>query len=403
MAMRYKLLCGAMGIGILISACRTRNAGETSETKWGHLDDRFFVPDSPAYLVNKSKGSTFKVCLAKYMVDELPGIQTEIETAVNIWASYLGRSIPVAITVKDLPRAKAGDNANDLGKSYNSLCGKGFDTVIGYGPLDGGTVGQTNVSSMITTFPDGSKKMTSFERYLFLRDFTASPNQDGFIGWESYQKKLGSVLTKDQLLQAMSSREQLIYSLNGKLLSLAVLTHEVGHIWGLCDQYEGASNCDTNHSTSHKVLDSLMGAATSREMVYLTDDDIEGIRALGVRPGFQHDWPPTPTTPVKPLVKKPVEVFEKRGLTQSNHVLSIVFAIVTNVPSKLIIELKPKGTSQWQTLSGQESEASGFNTPHLTDNISLSPTDSSIYDVRLTLQINDGNGFHIAGTQSWVQ
>lgn len=384
-------------------ACRTTQASDPSEVKWGHSDDPFFLPESPAYLINKSKGASYSICLAKYMLDELPGIQIELTTAVNIWATYLGRSIPVVITVKDLPRAKASDTTRELAATYNTICGKGFDTVVGFAPLQGATVGETSIRSMILTLPDGTKKMTSFERYLFLRDFTLSPDQGGFVGWESYQTKRRATFTKDQLIQIMTSREQLLFSLNGKLLTLPTLTHEVGHIWGLCDQYEGSSNCDTKHSTTHKVLDSLMGSATARELVFLTDDDIEGIRALGVRPGFQHDWPATPSTPVKPLVKKPVEVFEKIALTQADHKISAVFAVVTNVPSKLLMELKPKGSSNWDVLSSRDSEATGFNLPHMTQVISLPADDKQTYDVRLTLHTKDGTQFRIAGTQSWVQ
>lgn len=398
-----KILFVCAGLWSVISSCRARNTDETSEIKWGHLGDPFFLPESPSYLINKPKGASYNVCLAKYMIDALPGIQSEIEAAVNIWAFYLGRTIPVAIAVKDLPRAVAGDTAASLGAKYNDLCGKGFDTVVGFAPLEGAAAGQTSLTSMIMTLPDGSKKMTSFQRYLFLRDFSISPDKDGFNGWDSYQMRRGKAFTKAQLLELMTAREQLLFSLHGKLLTLPTLTHEIGHIWGLCDQYEGPTNCDAKHSTEHKVLDSVMGTATFRERIFLTDDDIAGIRALGVRPGFQHDWPATPSTPVKPLVQKPVELFEKLSLTQANHKVEAVFALITNVPSKLLIEVKPKGSSRWETLSSTDSPATGFDLPDVTQSIKLPANDNRIYDVRLTLQINEGGQFRLAGTLSWVQ
>ena len=61
----------------------------------------------------------------------------------------------------------------------------------------------------------------------------------------------------------------------GQDLRHNIMLHEIGHIWGLCDQYstEGldsstanaADNCDPNHSTA-KDPNSVMGAAMARRM-----------------------------------------------------------------------------------------------------------------------------------------
>ena len=58
----------------------------------------------------------------------------------------------------------------------------------------------------------------------------------------------------------VNARATTQYASDNKFLILPVLTHEFGHVWGLCDQYEGANNCDPENSSSHLVLDSIMGS-----------------------------------------------------------------------------------------------------------------------------------------------
>lgn len=56
----------------------------------------------------------------------------------------------------------------------------------------------------------------------------------------------------------------------------ALLLHEVGHLWGMCDQYGHAVNCDENNK-GPVDKNSVMGASYSRS---LAADDLRGIRAL---------------------------------------------------------------------------------------------------------------------------
>ena len=71
------------------------------------------------------------------------------------------------------------------------------------------------------------------------------------------------------------------------------ILHEVGHNWGLCDQYiaigedgkDTAANCNDNlagHGNSNKVTSAVMGAGHRSD---LTDDDIEGIKYIVNQPG----------------------------------------------------------------------------------------------------------------------
>lgn len=57
-----------------------------------------------------------------------------------------------------------------------------------------------------------------------------------------------------------------------------ILLHEIGHAWGLCDQYAGVNNCNEaikGHGNRNKVGDSVMATAKFSE---LKEDDIEGIK-----------------------------------------------------------------------------------------------------------------------------
>lgn len=58
------------------------------------------------------------------------------------------------------------------------------------------------------------------------------------------------------------------------------MLHEMGHLWGMCDQY--INNCDPNHSGPWDQS-SVMGSAADME---LKSDDIAGIKALADRTDF---------------------------------------------------------------------------------------------------------------------
>lgn len=62
----------------------------------------------------------------------------------------------------------------------------------------------------------------------------------------------------------------------------AIMLHEVGHAWGLCDQYADMGNCDPNNSTQFD--DSAVMGSTTEDKQQLTPDDVAGIKALSLRP-----------------------------------------------------------------------------------------------------------------------
>ena len=69
---------------------------------------------------------------------------------------------------------------------------------------------------------------------------------------------------------------------------LPVVVHEMGHLWGACDQYvaEDSNNCDdgiTNHGNEYKVTQGSSMSEANRKMLSL--DDIRAIRLVASREG----------------------------------------------------------------------------------------------------------------------
>jgi len=68
-----------------------------------------------------------------------------------------------------------------------------------------------------------------------------------------------------------------------------LVLHEVGHFWGMCDQYADSSqpggwlsSCSKSYRSSARHPESIMGAATTGRTA-LTPDDIAGIKAMALR------------------------------------------------------------------------------------------------------------------------
>jgi hypothetical protein len=373
-----------------LAGCRTVVPhGNGAEVKWGHLADESLLPTSPQFLINKKPGDKFKICLARYMADLFPGVEAELDAAVNVWAAYLGRKIPVEVTLADLPRAQAGQTEEQVGTLYQKICGDGFDTVVGMVGLQGTTLGLTGASFRFFPKEDGTREIVSFQRFLFVRDFAIGQKFDGGpTKWVSRQQRTGKPTNKDELLATMLRRDTLEFAPRGESLLLPVLTHEVGHIWGMCDQYESANNCDKAHSTSHLVLGAQMGAKGLREMSYLTDDDVEGVRALVARPGFTSGWPDTPALKAAPvaLVPRPVELFRIDGVSRQGTRLVVDYGVVTTKATRLNFFLRRHGEEEWQGLEPGQAADKGLDQATARLGIGLgNPAPAGLFDVKLEL------------------
>jgi hypothetical protein len=372
-----------LGLGVSTVACNEDNA--TSDLSWGHLQDQSLTPNAPHFLINKKPGDAYKVCVPQYMVDDLPGVKSEIEAAINVWGSYLGRSIPVDIHVRNLPRATAQDTPGSLQTTYYNLCGEDFDAVMGFAPLGGKTVGQTGTSWRGFS----AQQITSFKRYLFLRDYKISPDAWGSNRWVSLQDLRKKSYRSEDILAQMQARNTTEVAPYGATISLPVLVHEFGHVWGLCDQYEGPSNCDPGHISPHPDLSSMMAAASSVAKIFLTDDDITGIRKLAQRPGFNSDWPGTTDDIQKapmPVAKKEVEVFTLKKVEKVGTQYTIYFGLIASKGGELRYEYRPKGSFEaWQTSKTLFPADKSFHMPEYF--FRHAAADDEDYEFRLRLRL----------------
>ena len=93
---------------------------------------------------------------------------------------------------------------------------------------------------------------------------------------------------------------------NQNMMTYSVMLHEVGHAWGLCDQYQGVNNCNDNvqgHGNWNKENNSIM--SYGNRFSSLQPDDIAGIRYIVDQPGVaQNDaWKEFLNDPDKKPIK----------------------------------------------------------------------------------------------------
>ena len=391
----FLLAAGPACAGVACSTSSPSGGEATAgvESRWGFLNDESLTPDAPQFLVNKARGAKFRVCLPVYMASALPGIESEIYAAVNVWASYVGRLVPVEIETKDLPRGRPEQSIEDLAAAYQAACGDGFDVVMGLAKIEGSAVGLTGASYSYIAQPNGVRQITAFQRYLFLRDYDLVPTtgSDGSPErWTSLAAQDGAPTSGPDLLASMLTRTKTRYASASTYLVLPVLTHEYGHVWGLCDQYEGSTNCDPHNSSSHPVDQSIMGARGGTQRLFLTDDDIEGVRALARKPGFAHDWgPPHDDTPA-PIPHRPVELARIDAVRRDGSTLVVTYGVVTSVAARYAFELKAAGEAGFTPLTSDFGDVAPFDVPTGELTITLQSPSAAAYQVRLTVTPHAG-------------
>jgi hypothetical protein len=392
----------ATGSGACSGPASSEGASAGVESRWGFLDDASLTPEAPQFLVNKARGAKFRVCLPKYMADALPGIESEVFAAVNVWASYVGRAIPVEIETKELPRGRPDQSIDELAASYQTACGEGFDVVMGLGKLEGSAVGLTGASYRYVGRPDGSREITSFTRYLFLRDYDLVPTtgSDGNPErWTSLAGQDGVSIAGPDLLASMLTRSKTRYASASTYLVLPVLTHEYGHVWGLCDQYEGSSNCDPHNSSSHPVDQSIMGARGGTQRLFLTDDDIEGVRTLAHAPGFSHDWGPPHDDQPALVPHKPVELARIDAVRRAGSTLVVTYGVVTSGAARYGFELQAEGEASFTPLTSDFGSTEPFDVPTGQLTITLQAASTHAYRVRLTVTPKVGIPVTVLGAE----
>ena len=385
------MTCRSLICLFLIFAACTQAQEDESALNWGHLPANELRPDAPGFLINHPRGEVFKVCLANEMVAALPGIKQEAEAAINIWGHYIGRQIPIEFIQLDLPRLVSMDSASAQHDTYRRLCGKA-DVMMAMKPLDGNTIGQTERAFSFIPDKNGDiERFSGFNRFLYLRDFKSSPMQQGSSSkWETFAQRFGEK-NSENLLSFMKSRAYRDYQPKRMNLTLPTLVHEFGHVWGLCDQYEGPKNCDVKFSSGQIVHDALMGNEAPRPL-FLLDDDIEGIRKLALRDGFNHGWAGASvinSIAIPSRIFQEVEAFTLENIKYSKENVFVSYSAVTNVPSRLTFSLREKGSNQWVNFNPYFT-SQGFKEIHSGMVLTLhGVSDHLKYEVRATLETLD--------------
>jgi len=342
----------------LVFSCE-KNAHESLEVSssfWGHLKLVGQTTRSNLFLSHFKNGDYYRICAPKYLFDEMKGLEAEIYAAVNIWGHYIGREINVEIIQADLPRPEKNLTESELMNQYYSLCPNQIDLVLGRAYFKDSALGKTTPQYSYQV-KNGKREVVDFKRALFLRE-----EEQLHPKWKTLADEWQRDLTKEEILEVLIQRSHTLYLPNDhEYLTLHVLTHEFGHIWGLCDQYElggNLTNCDPNHSTindeGHIILnpDSTMNKAGWINKLFLTDDDITGIQKLGLRDDvYQTDL----TEEDLKNIPLPISVQEKeikyakvQEFVVKNNVLQLTLALVTQSnQSKVSIKVYDQISEKW--------------------------------------------------------
>ncbi|MCO4795139.1 MAG: hypothetical protein KC493_15585 [Bacteriovoracaceae bacterium] len=376
----FKILV-ILGISVLfLHSCAKegQNTGlKVVEGKWGHLTGLEDTNPSSMYLIHQKKDSVYDVCIAQYMVLKYPGIQTEIEASIQLWAHYIGRNISIEFSVHDLPeQTDVNQSSNELTSKYYETCGENTDLVVGEAYANGKTLGFTQSSySFFESSQNEKRDVYKFKRSLYLRKYKEGDPKK--YKWISLQSKTNKIKTTKELVDTLIKREVIGYKVDDETYTtLPIILHEIGHVWGLCDQYamaDNATNCDLNHASldeeGHILIDtsSQMSSAGWKEKYFLTDDDIKGIKELSKRYHDSH-WPTVEEVeaiPSLPITEKPIQLFRVNGTTKDNETNKFIidFSMDTNVPIEFTIKLMIKNS----TSSGMK-----FNPIHLSKGVTFS-------------------------------
>jgi hypothetical protein len=217
-------------------------------------------------------------------------------------------------------------------------------------------VGVTWFSYSYLTKEDDQREIVSFQRNLFVQ----TPNPTSLSGsknlrFRSLESAYARKWSSEDILTMLKSRSEHYYSIGGgETLLLPVLIHEFGHVWGMCDQYEGPANCDTKFSSGHLEMTSQMAGVGQRQMLYLSDDDILGVRQFLQRPGFAQNWIPHSGLKEKPVaIPTPDIEYSQihRAYRSSQSLVVIQYGIVSNVAVKYSFSLFDQVSSSWIDLS----------------------------------------------------
>lgn len=341
--MKHLLAVFLLGVLFSLSACVKNEDGKLEVTAgyWGNHIRLNDFHNSRIFLINVTKKQNYKICLPKYLSEKYEGIENELSASVHIWGYYIGRDINLKIDVTDLPVPDLHMEADKILDLYKPLCPKNSDLIIGEAIFLDSTLGET----FYTYLSDSKGKVMSATRGLFLK---RSGDEADKI-WVTLSQYLKKPLAESDILEMMKSRNEIFYLDNQPAhITLVTIAHEIGHVWGMCDQYNlglGITNCDRKHSSLDEAgkiqldLDSIMSSSSWENKIFLTDDDIEGIRHLANRKEFIHGYPAGEEINKIDVIKRPdseaIPVLNLKSVTIVKEGAKFDFSLVTTVPIKI--------------------------------------------------------------------
>lgn len=338
---------------------------------WGHLPPAWkLVPDEPVFLINRKRGDDVVACIPHALVESYPSLEDEFRAAVALWAGYLGRQLTIRFEVKDLPMKGAREVLRD---AYLKACGPTVDLVIGMVPMQGKAMGETGFKRTTVITTRGAARTTTVDasgRYLFLRDLAKTPvksDTGAAIRWTTFAATVDRQVSWKDIVRAMETRTLVHYSFDGAMPMMAVLVHEAGHMWGLCDMYDSDQLCDPQHA-GRTTLDEgdfvTMGPTGFRQQLYLADDDIFGLRELAKRKGFEAGWQgkdirgALARTPER-ISAPDIEIFETIIEKEEKGRIVMLIHAVTNRPARYRAMAKFKNERSWQEMAADRSPKGG--------------------------------------------
>jgi predicted Zn-dependent protease with MMP-like domain len=347
---------------LIISSCgkKGENLSKVLPGFWGHLEQVEKSDSTKLFLIHLKDQADFNVCLAQEMSDKLPGVEEEIKASINIWGHYIGRKIRVNITKRTLLNEVEKYDLNKLTDKNYDLCPSQTDIVVGFAKdqVESNWVGITTYT-YYTKKPPKQDEISRYKRGLFLRQGEVDKVKSSGYKWISLNTHFNKVFGEDELLNLLIDRKSKIYlpDLHEKI-SLRVLVHEFGHVWGLCDQYyldkENKTNCDPAFSSLdhegkvHIHEESTMSTSGWINDLYLSEDDITGIRELAER-NFGESFKQEKIDNIliqKEAINK-LEHLSYLGSEQKEGILGLRFAIKSDVNLNIHLSFFDKVKSKW--------------------------------------------------------
>lgn len=250
------------------------------------------VPPFPGVLIHVAPGDEYTICLPRNMPRDYPGLDEELKAAVAVWGSYINRDIPVKIIKRKPDRLQSAVDR----VRFKENCGE-VDLMVAFKPMQGPRIGHSELDYRYSWTGSAQRKnitgIKHFHRWLYLKQPVS-----GEFEWRSWRQHFGNRDSARDMVKAMRARDRYVINTGISRLTLRTIVHEMGHIWGLCDQYrfkgDQYGNCDRHRAafdrSGNMVMnwDSIMAGEPWVSNLFLRDTDVRGLRHIANR--FSSGW-----------------------------------------------------------------------------------------------------------------